>query len=133
MSDIIVNEIHIKAPSDAPKAAYEAVEHTKKKIRELQKERREKLLANEEYRKVKAEQLEANREVNFEKKKLLRMPEFIALEDQIDKLKGTKETQQLTLFTELDRYIETTKTYVLPLDDNGTRRVIEPQFKLLKD
>lgn len=130
MKNDIVVEIQVQPQAEAARNAYDQVAQTKAKIRGLQKEVREALLKNEDYRTVKADALEANRELNFEKNRLLRLPDFAKKLKEIDSLKETLKVKQLTLFTELDKYTSETGQYVLPLDEE--RKVIEREYKLKK-
>lgn len=131
MQNQIVVEQPMKQPSTDAINAYESVKEVKKQIRTLQKEMREEMLKNPDYAQCKEEALDANRELNFEKNKLLKTHEFVKRQEKIDSLKETLKVRQLTLFTELDKYTQETGIYVLPLDEG--RKVIEREYKLKKD
>lgn len=130
MKSQIVIERHVEPKAEAARNAYDQVAETKSKIRGLQKEVREAMLKNDDYRTVKLNALDANRELTFEKNKLLRMPDFKKKLETIDSLKNTLKTKQLTLFVELDKYTSETGQYILPLDEE--RKVIEREYKLKK-
>jgi len=129
-TDPIVIEAPVQNKSEAARNAYEDVQYTKTQIRAIQKQMREVLLKNGDYAQFKDEALEANRELRFEKNKLMRQPEYRALEEKVKQLKDGLKNKQLTLFTELDKYTSETGQYILPLEDE--RKVIEREYKLKK-
>lgn len=130
MNDTIVIEAPVQNKSEAARNAYEAVQDVKSQIRAVQKQIREDMLKNDDFAEVKEAALEANRELRFEKNKLMRQQHLIALENRIKELKDGLKNKQLTLFTEIDRYTEETGQFILPLEDE--RKVIEKEYKFKK-
>lgn len=127
---IVIEANYVSPVEQKTAGAVRSVATTRFMIRQRQAEIRTILAQDEDFNELKKELKRINAELKVKKINLMEKPQLLEIQGKIDSLKEGLKTEQLTLFTCFDEYIDTTKKTFIEVD--GERKLIEKKYLVKK-